>query len=87
MTCSRRNTTPFLTLAPNKSICSAVVGQLAFTVAAEVTGGWVESRVATEVKGRWVGTRVTAAEVVDGWDEFKIASVLMKTKCFHLSGG
>ena len=77
--CSRRNTTPFPTLAPNKSTCSAVVGQLAFTVAAEVTEGWVESRVAaevtegsvesrvvTEVKGRWVGIRVTAAEVIDG---------------------
>lgn len=79
VTCSRRNTTPFPTLAPNKSTCSAVVGQLAFTVAAEVTEGWVESRVAaevtegsvesrvvTEVKGRWVGIRVTAAEVIDG---------------------
>ena len=79
MTCSRRNTTPFRTLAPNKSICSAVVSQLAFPVAAEVTEGWIESRVAaevtegwvesraaTEVKGHWVGIRVTAAEVVDG---------------------
>ena len=79
MTCSRRNTTPFPTLAPNKLTCTAVVGQLAFTVAAEVTEGWVESRVAaevtegwvesrvaTEVKGRWVGIRVTAAQVIDG---------------------
>ena len=79
MTCSRRNTSPFPTLAPNKSTCSAVVGQLALTVAAEVTEGWVESKVAaevteglvesrvvTEVKGRWVGIRVTAAEVIDG---------------------
>ena len=66
MTYSRRNTTPFATLAPNKSTCSAVVGQLAFTVAAEVTEGSVESRVVTEVKGRWVGIRVTAAEVIDG---------------------
>ena len=79
VTYSRRNTTPFPTLAPNKTTCSAVVGQLAFTVAAEVIEGWVESRVAaevtegsvesrvvTEVKGRWVGIRVTAAEVIDG---------------------
>lgn len=66
MTCSRRNTTPFPTLVPNKSTCTAVVGQLAFTVAAEVTEGWVESRVATEVKGRFVGIRVTAAQVIDG---------------------
>ena len=56
-----------------------MVGQLAFTVATEVTEGWVESRVAaevtegsvesrvvTEVKGRWVGIKVTAAEVLDG---------------------
>ena len=80
--------TPFPTLAPNKSTCSAVVSRLAFTVAAEVTDGWVgirvaaaeategwvEFRLATEVTERWVGIRVAAAEVTDGWIGIRVAA-------------